>query len=72
MTTSTNPMATKSRSNADDPLEIDPVCGMEIPRGAAPTDTYFEGQRFYFCGDACKRRFEEEPARYCVSCIEVK
>ncbi len=48
---------------ADDPREIDPVCGMEIPRDAAPAELYVDGDHHYFCSEACKRRFELEPAR---------
>ena len=63
--------AARAPATYDEPIEIDPVCGMELPRSAAPVDANHEGQRFYFCCDACKARFEREPARYCVSYIEM-
>lgn len=69
--TTANTTIAATRSAADRPLEIDPVCGMELPREAAACETYDEDQHFYFCSDACKRRFEQEPARYCVSCVEL-
>lgn len=72
MATSTNtlrPMRVKG--NAEEPRELDPVCGAEVPRATAPAETYFEDQHFYFCSTDCKEAFEREPSRYCVSCVEV-
>jgi YHS domain-containing protein len=43
---------------------IDPVCGMAIkPEKAVATITY-EGQLYYFCTEACKKQFEDSPARF--------
>jgi YHS domain-containing protein len=71
MNNESKPIATTTRSLADAPLETDPVCGMEFPRQSAPVETYYEGQRNYFCCEACMRRFEQEPARYLVSYVEL-
>jgi xanthine dehydrogenase accessory factor len=43
---------------------IDPVCGMTVaPHDRAPRLEH-EGRRLWFCGDACRRAFEADPARY--------
>jgi uncharacterized membrane protein YraQ (UPF0718 family)/YHS domain-containing protein len=41
----------------------DPVCGMSVDRGRAPTAEY-HGKTFYFCGEGCRARFEADPERY--------
>ena len=46
------------------PVEaVDPVCGMTVVEGSAEHATY-EGVTYWFCGAHCRRRFEEDPARY--------
>jgi len=39
----------------------DPVCGMQVGKGAAPASTVVDGERFYFCSDRCRERFESSP-----------
>ncbi|MDP2345798.1 MAG: YHS domain-containing protein [Deltaproteobacteria bacterium] len=70
MTTSTKPMFAKTLDAADDSQETDPVCGMAVPRSAAPADAYCEGQHFFFCSSGCKQAFEQEPARYLEPVVE--
>ena len=45
----------------------DPVCKMDIDEGSATAD--YEGDRYYFCSEECKRRFSADPERY-VSRLE--
>jgi xanthine dehydrogenase accessory factor len=42
---------------------IDPVCGMEVPMTSPLTATH-DGTRYYFCADACRRKFVRSPAKY--------
>ena len=45
----------------------DPVCGMQVDekRAAAAGRTLeHDGRTFYFCADACKKRFDADPAKY--------
>jgi xanthine dehydrogenase accessory factor len=42
----------------------DPVCGMEVEVAAARFASQHQGQRIVFCCPACKRLFDEDPARY--------
>jgi len=44
----------------------DPVCGMEIEKTQAKTSTV-GGQTYYFCSDACKEKFDREPAKFTAS-----
>jgi xanthine dehydrogenase accessory factor len=48
-------------------VQVDPVCGM----GVAPSDgsphLKHEGRTVYFCGDRCRRAFEDDPARYAAA-----
>jgi uncharacterized membrane protein YraQ (UPF0718 family)/YHS domain-containing protein len=41
----------------------DPVCGMTVDRSKAATSEY-GGRTVYFCGPACKAKFDAEPERY--------
>jgi YHS domain-containing protein len=46
---------------------IDPVCGMTVDESkarAANRLSQHEGQTYYFCNEGCKKRFDEEPAKY--------
>ena len=42
----------------------DPVCGMTVDRNTTPHHSERDGTTYYFCGAGCKRRFDEEPAKY--------
>jgi uncharacterized membrane protein YraQ (UPF0718 family)/YHS domain-containing protein len=41
----------------------DPVCGMSVDRGKAPSADH-RGRRYFFCGPGCRSKFEAEPDRY--------
>lgn len=42
----------------------DPVCDMEFAVRKAAATVEYQGTRYYFCTDACRRQFEQEPDRY--------
>jgi Cu+-exporting ATPase len=42
----------------------DPVCGMQIEPEKAVGKVEYGGTTYWFCSEACKRRFELEPAKY--------
>ena len=42
----------------------DHVCDMDVDEAAATATTYYEGDWYYFCSEACKERFEADPERY--------
>jgi uncharacterized protein len=37
---------------------VDPVCGMQVRTADAPATVVDAGQRFFFCSDGCRERFE--------------
>jgi uncharacterized protein len=41
----------------------DPVCGMTVDKNTPHTSEH-DGTTYYFCGAGCKRKFDDEPARY--------
>jgi len=43
---------------------VDPVCGMVVSVQAAKEVVELEGVAYAFCGAHCRKRFEEDPARY--------
>ena len=43
---------------------IDVVCGMQVRTSDAPAEASFDGERFFFCSDRCRERFEADPARF--------
>lgn len=42
----------------------DPVCGMEFRAGDAAASEEHEGRTFYFCSDACRDAFVDDPDRW--------
>ncbi len=42
----------------------DPVCGMTVPVAAAPHRAATPAGPVYFCGGACKARFDADPGRF--------
>jgi YHS domain-containing protein/uncharacterized membrane protein YraQ (UPF0718 family) len=42
----------------------DPVCGMQVEQANAPATAVHEGITVYFCCDACRERFQANPAKY--------
>jgi xanthine dehydrogenase accessory factor len=43
---------------------IDPVCGMIVDVASARYRADFEGQTYYFCCPACRKKFEQAPRDY--------
>ncbi len=51
------------------PAVKDPVCGMDVDRknaAAAGRTSDYKGEPYFFCSDDCKKKFEQEPAKYLV------
>jgi P-type Cu+ transporter len=44
--------------------KIDAVCGMEVEVNGETARSEYNGQAFYFCSQACKSSFDEEPEEY--------
>ncbi|GAC1430846.1 MAG: heavy metal translocating P-type ATPase [Terriglobales bacterium] len=42
----------------------DPVCNMDVNPDTAKYSTEFQGERSYFCGAGCLKRFTENPQQY--------
>jgi xanthine dehydrogenase accessory factor len=58
-----------ARVSLPEPVDsaVDPVCGMTVAvSGAAPTVEH-HGRSVYFCGDGCRKAFEDDPARYAAA-----
>ena len=47
-----------------DRTEVDPVCGMTVQPETAAGHSEYAGRMFHFCSAGCKRRFDEDPAKY--------
>jgi uncharacterized membrane protein YraQ (UPF0718 family)/YHS domain-containing protein len=39
----------------------DPMCGMTVDRFKTPHRSVVGGRTYYFCGEGCKRRFDDDP-----------
>jgi len=48
-------------------MTIDPVCGMQIDPARAAGRSEYRGRTYFFCGSACKGRFDAEPPRFAVA-----
>jgi Cu+-exporting ATPase len=45
-------------------MAIDPVCKMPVDESKAAGTSQYQGQTYYFCAVACKRKFDEKPESY--------
>ena len=45
-------------------MERDVVCGMQIDPAKAAGTSQFNGKTYYFCSQACKAKFDANPAQY--------
>ncbi len=45
-------------------MATDPVCGMTVDEKSAAGRTEHEGAEYYFCSDACLRKFQASPRNY--------
>ncbi len=46
---------------ADPSMQIDPVCGMKVPKDS-PRSADFDGKHYVFCSDGCLKKFQDDPA----------
>lgn len=45
-------------------MVIDPVCGMEIEEAEAAASRTYKGKTYYFCSQACREKFDQNPEEY--------
>ena len=43
---------------------VDPVGGMEVTEENAACSYEFKGKRYFFCADACRDAFTQNPEQY--------
>ena len=48
----------------------DPVCGMQVDEQKAAGQSEYDGQTYYFCGQGCKDRFDQNPEQYAAGSDE--
>jgi Cu+-exporting ATPase len=42
----------------------DPVCGMKVDKNTAKFISEHMGEKYYFCSQACKMKFDGNPMKY--------
>jgi Cu+-exporting ATPase len=42
----------------------DPVCGMKVRDQSSASQSTHEGNVYYFCGQSCKTKFDENPQHF--------
>jgi YHS domain-containing protein len=42
----------------------DPVCGAKVNENKAPATSTYQGERYAFCGQECKDKFDKNPEQY--------
>ncbi len=45
---------------------IDPVCGMKVDSEKTDLVVEWQGHSYYFCAEACRKTFENDPQKYIV------
>lgn len=53
-------------------MKNDPVCGKQVNENKAPAISTHDGERYVFCGQDCKDKFDQNPERYSQSKQEQK
>lgn len=48
-------------------MKRDMVCGKQVDEQKAPATSSYEGERYVFCGQDCKNKFDQNPERYTKS-----
>jgi Cu+-exporting ATPase len=48
----------------DQPVAVDPVCGMDVRMGTGKPQSNHEGTDYHFCSQRCHDRFVEEPEHF--------
>ena len=54
----------EGKGTAEQKIEIDPVCGMEVETSSARFTTVYNGKKYYFCAPGCRAAFEKDPERF--------
>jgi YHS domain-containing protein len=49
----------------------DLVCGMMLEQSEAVARSEYDGTTYYFCSDACKQAFDQDPERYIEKAVEL-
>lgn len=44
----------------------DPVCGEQVDEQEAAGQSDYLGQRYYFCSEGCKHKFDQRPEDYVI------
>lgn len=45
----------------------DPVCGAQVDERKASTTSTYQGEKYAFCSQNCKEKFDKDPQRYAHS-----
>jgi len=45
-------------------MKKDPVCGMQVDEKKAAATSMHNGERYAFCSQDCKNKFDQNPDRY--------
>ena len=45
-------------------MAIDPVCKMKVDEDHPAATSEYDGKTYYFCAEACKQAFDEDPERF--------
>jgi Cu+-exporting ATPase len=45
-------------------MKVDRVCGMNVDEKKAGSTYEYKGETYYFCAEACKNKFSQDPEKY--------
>ncbi len=48
-------------------MNTDPVCGMKVDEKNSQHQSQYGGQRYNFCSQDCKNKFDQQPEQYAKS-----
>ena len=48
-------------------MKTDPVCGMKVDENQSQYQSQYGGQKYNFCSEDCKNKFDQKPEQYAKS-----
>jgi YHS domain-containing protein len=45
-------------------MSKDPVCGMQVDEKNAKATSSYQGEKYVFCSENCKQKFDKNPQQY--------
>jgi len=52
--------------------DVDPVCGMQVDPQKTDLTAEYDGRKYFFCAENCRKAFENKPRKYLANSKDTK